>query len=130
MASRSPSKGSSNRGLRGDDDGTQQPLLGVHSSAAAALLTNANGDDNDNHNHNGNNHNNSPLCTLHHASRRRLQRFLSSRAQHFCVLVLVALDLLGIFADIFIDLYTCESGPSAVLDGVKSVLGVMGLMFR
>jgi hypothetical protein len=63
-------------------------------------------------------------------SRSWVQGFLSSRAQHFCVLTLVSLDLLGIFADIFINLYTCEEGnPSPKWDAVRNVLGIAGLVF-
>jgi|HubBroStandDraft_4_1064222.scaffolds.fasta_scaffold1313432_1 hypothetical protein len=131
MPSRSPSKESRRRGLRDNDgDGTQQPLLGAHSSAAVppepAYLTS-----DDNNNDGDNNHNDSPLCALHHDYRRRLRKFLSSRTQHFCVLTLVALDLFSIFADIFINLYMCEEGESsAVLDGIRSGLGAAGLTFR
>lgn len=46
------------------------------------------------------------------------------------VLVLVSLDLLGIFADIFIALYTCEEGqPSKTWDIVRDRLGIAGLVF-
>jgi len=59
-----------------------------------------------------------------------LQDFLASRTQHFCVLGLVSLDLLGIFADIFINLYTCEEGePSPTWDAIRNGLGVAGLVF-
>jgi hypothetical protein len=64
----------------------------------------------------------------HH--RQWLQDFLSSRTQHFCVLGLVSLDLLGIFADIFINLYTCEEGePSPTWDAIRNGLGIAGLVF-
>ena len=62
--------------------------------------------------------------------RNWLQNFLSSRTQHFCIICLVSLDLLGIFADIFINLYTCEEGePGPVWDEVRNVLGIAGLIF-
>jgi voltage-gated hydrogen channel 1 len=63
-------------------------------------------------------------------SRALLQAFLNSRVQHFCVLALVSLDLLGIFADIFINLYTCEEGtPNPKWDTVRACLGIIGLVF-
>jgi len=63
-------------------------------------------------------------------NRQRTQDFLASRTQHYCVLALVALDLFGIFADIFINLYECEEGsPNEKLEKVRSVLGIMGLVF-
>lgn len=63
-------------------------------------------------------------------SRKWLQEFLGSRTQHFCIIVLVSLDLLGIFGDIFINLYTCEEGePSPTLDEVRDGLGIAGLVF-
>jgi voltage-gated hydrogen channel 1 len=62
--------------------------------------------------------------------RQWLQDFLSSRTQHFIVLGLVSLDLLGIFADIFINLYTCEEGePSPTWDAIRNGLGIAGLVF-
>lgn len=64
----------------------------------------------------------------HH--RQWLKNFLASRTQHFCVLSLVSLDLLGIFADIFINLYTCEEGePGATWDAIRDGLGIAGLVF-
>lgn len=46
------------------------------------------------------------------------------------VLALVSLDLLGIFGDIFINLYTCEEGePSPTWDQVREGLGIAGLVF-
>jgi len=40
------------------------------------------------------------------------------------------LDLLGIFADIFINLYTCEEGdPSPTWDQIRNTLNVAGLVF-
>ncbi len=63
-------------------------------------------------------------------NRQRTQDFLASRTQHYCVLALVALDLLGIFSDIFINLYECEEGsPNERLEKVRNILGIMGLVF-
>jgi hypothetical protein len=66
------------------------------------------------------------------STRRRVQKFLSSRTQHYTVLGLVACDLLGIFADIIINLYQCdqgEGGTSTVWDDVRDGLGIAGLVF-
>ncbi|KAI9739426.1 MAG: hypothetical protein M1818_005114 [Claussenomyces sp. TS43310] len=70
------------------------------------------------------------LIQGYNRQRQRLQRFLSSRTQHYCVLALVSFDVLGIFADIFINLYECEEGdPSPKLDQIRSGLGIAGLVF-
>jgi hypothetical protein len=62
--------------------------------------------------------------------RQRIQDFLSSRAQHYTVLSLVSFDLLGIFADIIINLYQCDEGDtSPVWDDVRDGLGIAGLVF-
>lgn len=62
--------------------------------------------------------------------REDVQIFLGSRLQHIFVLTLVSLDLLGIFADIFINLYTCEEGsPSPTWDHIRDVLNIIGLVF-
>jgi hypothetical protein len=59
-----------------------------------------------------------------------VKRFLSSRAQHWTVLSLVSFDLLGIFADIIINLYQCdEDSSSAVWNDVREGLGIAGLVF-
>ena len=66
------------------------------------------------------------------SSRRRVQKFLSSRTQHYTVLGLVAFELLGIFADIIINLYQCDRGEgdtSAMWDDVREGLGIAGLVF-
>jgi len=58
------------------------------------------------------------------------QVFLSSRAQHYIVLSLVTFDVLGIFADIFINLYQCEEGDQRpVWDKTREALGTAGLVF-
>ncbi|TAQ91537.1 hypothetical protein B7494_g150 [Chlorociboria aeruginascens] len=71
-----------------------------------------------------------PLTRRYNYYRQKLQDFLASKAQHYIVLSLVALDLLGIFADIFIALYTCEEGqPNPTWDKVRDGLGIAGLVF-
>ncbi|KAH8821032.1 hypothetical protein F5884DRAFT_653287, partial [Xylogone sp. PMI_703] len=68
-------------------------------------------------------------------SRSALQSFLSSRTQHYTILALVALDVLGILADIFITLYQCEQQKSKphsgkdIWDSVRDGLGIAGLVF-
>jgi len=62
----------------------------------------------------------------------RLQRVLSTRTHHTVVLVLIALDVLAIFADIFIDLSAC--GPHAapqspVAAAARQVLSIASLVF-
>jgi hypothetical protein len=61
---------------------------------------------------------------------QRVQKFLSSRSQHYTVLGLVSLDLLGIFADIIINLYQCdEKHTDPKWDDVRNGLGTAGLVF-
>lgn len=42
------------------------------------------------------------------ATRGRLQRFLTSKWGHYAVIILVSLDVAGIFADFLISLHICE----------------------
>lgn len=67
----------------------------------------------------------------YYRSQRQIQNFLSSHTQHYCVLALVTLDLLGIFADIFIALYTCEQleDPGKQWDDARNGLSIAGLVF-
>lgn len=73
----------------------------------------------------------SRLQTLHAHYRHRARRFLSSHTQHYTVLLLVALDLLGIFADIIINLYQCDAvlPPSPGWSRARDGLGLAGLVF-
>src|SRR2546423_11367485 len=41
-------------------------------------------------------------------TRRRLQRFLTSKWGHYSVIILVSVDVAGIFADFLISLHICE----------------------
>ncbi|KAG4443450.1 hypothetical protein IFR05_001020 [Cadophora sp. M221] len=68
--------------------------------------------------------------TLYKTCHLKTQTFLSSRYQHYLVLGLVSFDLLGIFADILIELYQCDF-PDASLqwNTVKQGLGIAGLVF-
>jgi len=59
-----------------------------------------------------------------------VSEFLSSKAQHYTVLGLVSFDLLGIFADIIINLYQCdEKDTDPSWDDVRNALGIAGLVF-
>jgi hypothetical protein len=67
---------------------------------------------------------------IHTICRGRVKAFLSSRAQHYTVLGLVSFDLLGIFADIIINLYQCDEGDTnPKWDNVREGLGIAGLVF-
>ncbi|KAG0646004.1 hypothetical protein D0Z07_7763 [Hyphodiscus hymeniophilus] len=62
--------------------------------------------------------------------RQSVRDFLSSRAQHYTVLSLVSFDLLGIFADIIINLYQCDEGNTdPKWDEAREGLGIAGLVF-
>jgi voltage-gated hydrogen channel 1 len=67
---------------------------------------------------------------LYTTCRSSVSKFLSSRAQHYTVLALVSFDLLGIFADIIINLYQCDEGDTnPKWDDVREGLGIAGLVF-
>ncbi|TVY68879.1 Voltage-gated hydrogen channel, partial [Lachnellula suecica] len=70
------------------------------------------------------------LARLHTTCRSEVKSFLSSRAQHYTVLALVSFDLLGIFADIIINLYQCdEKNTDPKWGDVRNGLGIAGLVF-
>jgi len=67
-------------------------------------------------------------------SRRRLQRFLASKWGHYSVIILVSLDVAGIFADFLITLHICEhSGekgfPRRAWEKADEALDVASLVF-
>jgi hypothetical protein len=67
---------------------------------------------------------------VHAHYQQRTRTFLSSHTQHYTVLLLVALDLLGIFADIIINLYQCDfPSSSPTWSSVRDGLGLTGLVF-
>jgi hypothetical protein len=67
---------------------------------------------------------------VYNICKQKIQAFLSSRAQHYTVLGLVSFDLLGIFADIIINLYQCdEKDTDPIWDDVRFGLGIAGLVF-
>ena len=105
-----------------DDSTTSQPLLQEDRQAARANAHQRSAEDAH------------PRTTrykvIYHVCQQRVQDFLSSRAQHYTVLGLVSLDLLGIFADIIINLYQCDEGNTDPLwDDVRNGLGIAGLVF-
>lgn len=68
--------------------------------------------------------------TRYRYTQEKVQSFLTSKYQHYCVLGLVTLDIFSIFADVFINLGTCERK----LDGegwenTRDGLGIAGLVF-
>jgi hypothetical protein len=67
---------------------------------------------------------------IYRTTKASVQAFLASPAQHYTVLALVAFDLLGIFADIIINLYQCdEPDTSPAWSDVRAALAVAGLVF-
>jgi len=64
------------------------------------------------------------------SSRRQLQRFLTSKAGHYFILLLVSLDVSCIFADFVITIFTCEH-HHAGKGWVKALdaLGIISLVF-
>jgi len=104
------------------EDSAQQPLLREDRRAASDAGNERASEDQEPES--------GPWTTGYNHYRQRLQNFLSSKTQHYCVLTLVSLDLLGIFGDIFINLYTCEEGnPSPEWDQAREGLGIAGLVF-
>jgi voltage-gated hydrogen channel 1 len=64
------------------------------------------------------------------SGRRQTKRFLTSKYGHYSVLVLVSVDVTGIFADLIIQLLTCEGRIGAKQGGVaQEVLGNLSLVF-
>jgi hypothetical protein len=69
-----------------------------------------------------------PPRSTYTSIRQRIKSFLSSRAQHYTVLSLVTLDVLGIFADIIINLYECDQKTvDPRWDEARDALGLLGL---
>lgn len=68
--------------------------------------------------------------TFSRYSKGQVKGFLESKAQHYTVLALVSFDLLGIFADIIINLYQCDvKNTDPVWNDVRDGLGIAGLVF-
>jgi len=63
-------------------------------------------------------------------SRAQLRRFLTSRAGHYSVLLLVSLDVSCIFADFIINLFTCEArSAQSAWNTALEALGIVSLVF-
>jgi hypothetical protein len=62
-------------------------------------------------------------------ARRHVERFQTSKFGHYSILLLVALDIGSIFADLFITLYLCDHPNSQGWIDTQEVLGIVGLVF-
>ncbi|KAK4549836.1 hypothetical protein LTR36_005137 [Oleoguttula mirabilis] len=64
------------------------------------------------------------------SARRQTKRYLTSKTGHYSVLALVSVDISAIFADLILQLLTCE-GRIPLKDGEKAsdVLGILSLVF-
>jgi voltage-gated hydrogen channel 1 len=101
---------------------SSQPLL--HDQPTAHSPSTANG------NHEPLQSRRSRFKIFYTGCKTQVSDFLSSRAQHWTVLGLVSFDLLGIFADIIINLYQCdEKDTDPIWDDVRNALGIAGLVF-
>ncbi|KAF5869479.1 putative ion transport protein [Botrytis fragariae] len=73
------------------------------------------------------------LSNSYRRSQTSAKSFLSSRAQHYTVLLLVACDLISIISDIIINLYQCDNDKEGKTDPiwneVRDGLGIAGLIF-
>lgn len=87
--------------LPSDRAHTQRLLSGTQ--ASSGIPTNTNSSTNS---HTG--ADSGRLHTAAHAARVQTHRFLTSKAGHYAVLLLVTLDVACIFADFLISLYRCE----------------------
>lgn len=69
-------------------------------------------------------------ASLTTSARRQTKRFLTSRAGHYYVLILVSLDVSGIFADLILQLVTCEGRvPLKDSNKAQTVLGIVSMVF-
>jgi hypothetical protein len=62
-------------------------------------------------------------------ARRYVQRFQTSKFGHYSILLLVALDISSIFADLFITLYLCDHKDAQGWIDSQKALGIVGLIF-
>jgi voltage-gated hydrogen channel 1 len=64
------------------------------------------------------------------AAREQVKKFLTSKAGHYSVLLLVTLDVACIFTDLILVLETCEKRvPEKDGNEAQSVLGIVSLVF-
>lgn len=65
-----------------------------------------------------------------HTTRSRIQRFLTSKTGHYCILLLVSLDVACIFADFVIKIFICEQKDAAKgWNEALDALGIVSLVF-
>jgi hypothetical protein len=70
------------------------------------------------------------VASFHSSGKAKCRAFLSSKAGHYSVLILVALDVSCIFADFLIHLFVCEGHmDSDAADIALEVLDWSGLSF-
>lgn len=64
------------------------------------------------------------------SARRQTKRYLTSKTGHYSVLALVSVDISSIFADLILQLLTCEGRiPPKDGDKAQEVLGILSLVF-
>lgn len=64
------------------------------------------------------------------SARRQTKRYLTSKTGHYSVLALVSVDISSIFADLILQLLTCEGRvPAKDGDKASEVLGILSLVF-
>ena len=69
-------------------------------------------------------------ATQFHQERNQVQRSLTSKAGHYAVMLLVALDVSCSFADFLITMYVCEHrGRAKEWQMTRDVLGIFSTMF-
>ena len=104
---------------------SSQPLLPQNGTSHIS-----NNNNNNNNNNESSAERNKRYYRVYKSCQGRVKEFLSSRAQHWTVLSLVSFDLLGIFADIIINLYQCDKKETnEVWDDVRDGLSIAGLVF-
>jgi len=65
-----------------------------------------------------------------HTTRTKTQQFLTSKAGHYWVLLLVSLDVSCIFADFVISLFVCDQKrPDKGWGEAQEALGIVSLVF-
>ncbi|KAK3935902.1 hypothetical protein QBC46DRAFT_396431 [Diplogelasinospora grovesii] len=72
-----------------------------------------------------------PYHSRYRHHRTQTKQFLASKTKHYIILGLVALDVAGILADIFIALISCDLGESEEpwVESSRDALHVVGLIF-
>lgn len=70
------------------------------------------------------------MRTAHAEHRKKVQALLSSKQKHYIIMGLVALDVAGILADIFVALIACDKGEQGDewVEDVRDALKITGLV--